>query len=75
MNLWQISGDPRLADLGNEISDAIYKACAEGVEVDVACSIAVNVASDYWKEAYTKPPDELAAILIARPKRANPEGT
>lgn len=39
-------------DLGQSVSDAIYKACTSGMSVDEAASVVVAVAADYWRDAY-----------------------
>lgn len=57
------SGDERLADLGNGISDAVHKALTEGLGVDFVCSVLVGVAADYWMQNYSEPPMALAGIL------------
>lgn len=66
MMLERRSGDQRMTDLGNEISDAIHKAQARGLGLDEACSIAVCVAADYWRATYEKPITVLADIMFAR---------
>jgi hypothetical protein len=64
------SGDQRLVDLGNEISDAVHKALSRGLAPDFVCSVLVGVAADYWMQAYTRPVTALADILIEKAKRA-----
>lgn len=62
-----IVADARLAKLGNAISDAIYEALSDGIEVDAAASVVVAVAADYWLEqGYDRPVTVLAGILEAK---------
>ncbi len=61
------SGDPRLTDLGNDISDAVFKALGQGLEADFVCSVLVGVAADYWLQmGYPKPVTTLAGILAEK---------
>lgn len=61
------SGDPRISDLGNGISDAVHKALTEGLDADFVCSILVGVAADYWLQMdYPRPVSDLANILTAK---------
>lgn len=60
------SGDPRLAKLGNKISDAVYAALRAGLEPDFVCSVLIGVAADYWMQTYTRPCTSLADILVAK---------
>lgn len=64
------SGDPRMAALGNDISDAIHKALIAGLDCDFVCSIMVGCAADYWLENYQRPVTVLAEILRKKAKAA-----
>ena len=61
--------DPRLTALGNDLSDAVHKAIAAGLEPDFVCSALIAVAADYWNEAYTTPCTGLAGILESKAGR------
>ncbi len=60
------TGDQRLADLGNGVSDAIHKALSDGLAPDFVCSVIVNVVAEYWMQAYVDPPTALTEILQAK---------
>lgn len=47
-----VSGDQRICDLGNDVSDAVFKALERGLSADEVCSILVGVAADYWMLNY-----------------------
>lgn len=66
MSLETHSGDPRLAQLANDISDAVHKALSSGLAPDFVCSVIVGVAADYWMQSYTRPVTGLAKILEAK---------
>lgn len=51
------------ARLGNAVSDAINAALVGGMDVDEACSVAVGVVGDYWRQAY--PLDDSAIAGLA----------
>jgi hypothetical protein len=68
------SGNRRLADLGNAISDAAYKAIADGLAPDFVCSVLVGVAADYWLQAYDRPVTVLGDILVAKARAARAGG-
>lgn len=70
LDLEKHAGDPRLANLGNAISDAVYAALEAGLEPDFVCSVIVNVAADYWMQAYEKPVTGLADVLLAKAARS-----
>lgn len=68
-----IKGDARIADLANALSDAINLAARHGVPIDVACSVAVQVAADYGRGSYGPSfCDDLAALIKTAATRPMP---
>lgn len=66
MKLETHSGDQRMADLGQAISDAVFKGLASGLSPDFVCSVLVGVAADYWMQCYERPVTALADIFTAK---------
>jgi hypothetical protein len=65
---------PLPSALGNKISDAIFEAIQNGMEVDEATCVVVAVAADYARESYGGGYlAELAGIVLTRAERPRPE--
>ena len=62
-----ITGDQRITDLQNAVSDAMHDAMVAGLELDYIASTLAGVAADYIRLEYgDEALKSLAAVVIAR---------
>lgn len=61
-------------ELGNAVSTAINDALVSGMPIEHACSVAVQVAADYFRDEYGNADlQRLADVVIARAALPMPE--
>ncbi len=73
-NLETVSGDVRITDFANAVSDALHTALDSGLEVRHVASVLAAVAADYMRVTYG--PDsllDLTEIIVMQGMRPEPE--